>query len=259
VPVREPTGWWDRQLLRGRCLLLLDGLDEVAREQDRHVIAEWVEKQIDAYPDNHFVVTSRPHGYRSARIRQANVMTIQPFTPDQVEQFLHGWYLAAERSATGARPAEMAAVRMRAVAAVEDLLGRLRQAPALAELTVNPLLLTMIANVHRYRGALPGTRTDLYGEICLVMLSRRVQAKNLPERMPWSAKERLLGLLAYQMMARHVRDLPREEVPDRRQRRSDHPDFPRTRRDRHPSRTTRQEPGPYGGIHRPRPDLSGSP
>jgi hypothetical protein len=212
LPVSEPAGWWDRQLRRGRCLLLLDGLDEVARERDRRAIADWVEKQVDRYPGNHFVITSRPHGYRSARIRQANVVTIQPFTPEQVRRFLHGWYLATERSATGARREEMPAVRMRATTAAEDLIERLRRAPALVDLTVNPLLLTMIANVHRYRGALPGTRADLYGEICQVMLSRRIQAKNLPEQLPWSIKEKLLGLLAFQMMTRHVRDLPHVEV-----------------------------------------------
>jgi hypothetical protein len=38
----------------------------------------------------------------------------------------------------------------------------------------------MIATVHRYRGALPGSRVDLYGEICQVMLWRRQEAKNLP-------------------------------------------------------------------------------
>ena len=38
---------------------------------------------------------------------------------------------------------------------------RLKQAPALYDLTVNPLLLTMIANVHRYRGTLPGSMRAL--------------------------------------------------------------------------------------------------
>ncbi len=47
---------------------------------------------------------------------------------------------------------------------------RLDGAPGLYDLTVNPLLLTMIATVHRYRGALPGSRVDLNGEICQVML-----------------------------------------------------------------------------------------
>jgi hypothetical protein len=214
VPAGEPAGWWDRHLERGRCLVLLDGLDEVAREQDRRVIADWIERQIARYPDNHFVITSRPHGYRSAVIAQANVVTIRPFTGEQVHRFLSGWYLATERTATGARKHELPAVRLRAEAAVADLIGRLRATPTLGDLTVNPLLLTMIANVHRYRGALPGTRADLYGEICQVMLSRRTQAKNLPEQLPWPAKERLLSLLAFQMMRRHLRDLPRAQVLD---------------------------------------------
>lgn len=214
VPADEPDGWWKRQLDRGRCLVLLDGLDEVAREQDRTVVATWVEKQIARYPNNHYVITSRPHGYRSAVISQANVMRIRPFTRDQVHRFLHRWYLAAERTATGARKNEMPAVRLRAADAVKDLIQRLQATPALGELTVNPLLLTMIANVHRYRGALPGTRADLYAEICQVMLSRRTQAKNLPEQLPWPSKEKQLSLLAFQMMTSHVRDLPRAQVLD---------------------------------------------
>ena len=32
---REPAGWWERQLRRGRCLVLLDGLDEIASADDR--------------------------------------------------------------------------------------------------------------------------------------------------------------------------------------------------------------------------------
>jgi predicted NACHT family NTPase len=93
LPATEPSGWWEHQLAQGRCLVLLDGLDEVAREEDRRLVAEWVERQINAYPGNHFVATSRPYGYRSAQIAQAHVVTILPFTPAQVDKFLHGWYL----------------------------------------------------------------------------------------------------------------------------------------------------------------------
>jgi hypothetical protein len=87
-------------------------------------------------------------------------------------------------------------------------------APALHDLTVNPLLLTMIANVHRYRGALPGSRADLYAEICQVMLWRRQEAKNLAANLAGDKKERLLRELAYAMMQRQLRDLPRKEVCD---------------------------------------------
>src|SRR5207302_2906854 len=59
-----PAGWFDRQLGRGRCLVLLDGLDEVADREVRHKVIEWVERQMRTYPKNLFLVTSRPHGYR---------------------------------------------------------------------------------------------------------------------------------------------------------------------------------------------------
>jgi predicted NACHT family NTPase len=165
VPGSEPEGWWERQLLRGRCMILLDGLDEVARQEDRGVVAAWVERQISSYPGNHFVITSRPHGFPGPVIAHADVLAVRPFTAEQVQQFLNRWYLATERHATGAvSKAEMRAVQIRASESAAGLLKLLRANPALYDLTVNPLLLTMIATVHRYRGALPGSRADLYGK-----------------------------------------------------------------------------------------------
>src|SRR5262249_29409975 len=186
-----------------------DGLDEVARPEDRRGVADWVERQIKQYPQNDFVITSRPHGYRTARIDGAAVLQIRSFTGEQVSRFLMSWYLAIERHSTGAAGDD---VRRRAEEAADDLLQRLNGAPALYELTVNPLLLTMIATVHRYRGALPGSRVDLYGEICQVLLWRRQEAKKLPLTLDGDKKENLLRGLAFAMMQRQVRDLPRTDV-----------------------------------------------
>src|ERR1700743_3322701 len=97
---------------------------------------------------------------------------------------------------------------MRARESAARLTALLRETPALQDLAVNPLLLTMIATAHRYRGALPGSRADLYGEICQVLLSRRGQAKGLPELLSWPAKQMLLAALAYQMMRDHAPALP---------------------------------------------------
>src|SRR5262249_32159211 len=128
-------------------------------------------------------------------------------TGEQVSRFLKSWYLASERHSTGVTGED---VRRRAEE--EDLLQRLNGALALYELTVNPLLLTMIATVHRYRGALPGSRVDLYGEICEVLLWRRQEAKKLPITLDGDKKEALLRGLAFAMMRRQVRDLPRADV-----------------------------------------------
>jgi hypothetical protein len=213
VAGKEPGGWWERQLGRGRCLVLLDGLDEVARAEDRLVVADWVERQIAAYAGNHFVVTSRAFGLPDPLTAQADVVVVRPFTAEQVQLFLDRWYLAAERHATGAsgRTARRA-VRIRARESAARLTSLLREHPALYDLAVNPLLLTMIATAHRYRGALPGSRADLYGEICQVLLSRRGQAKGLPELLSWPAKQTLLAALAYQMMRGHVSNLPADRV-----------------------------------------------
>ena len=213
APGREPGGWWERQLQRGRCLVLLDGLDEVARADDRLAVAEWIERQIAAYPDDHFVVTSRSYDLLGPLADRADVLVARPFTAKQVQLFLDRWYLAAERHATGAsgRTARRA-VQLRARESAVRLNSLLQENSALHDLAVNPLLLTMIATAHRYRGALPGSRADLYGEICQVLLSRRAQAKDLPELLSWPAKQMLLASLAYQMMRDHVTELPTARV-----------------------------------------------
>lgn len=205
----EPDGWFEQRLNDGDCLVLLDGLDEVARPDDRRSVAHWVERQIRQYPKNDYVITSRPQGYRTARIDGAAVLQVRSFTDEQVTRFVQSWYLAVERHSTGATGED---VRLRAESAADDLLRRLDGAPGLYDLTVNPLLLTMIATVHRYRGALPGSRVDLYGEICQVMLWRRQEAKNLPIVPDGDKKEVLLRGLAFAMMQRQVRDLPRAHV-----------------------------------------------
>jgi hypothetical protein len=202
----EPQGWFDRKLRNGRCLILLDGFDEVARQADRAKVAEWVASQVQYYPENDFVISSRPQGYQTAPVAGAEVVQVCGFTAIQTEKFIRGWYQAIERHSTGAEGAEIEA---RARSEADDLLRRLEQAPALYDLTVNPLLLTMIANVHRYRGALPGNRAELYSEICQVMLWRRQDAKNLASQISGDKKESVLRTLAYTMMEERVSDLSR--------------------------------------------------
>ncbi|TWP53254.1 NACHT domain-containing protein [Lentzea tibetensis] len=204
-----PAGWFERKLRDGRCAVLLDGLDEVADQSSRRGVADWVERQLKRYPANDYVITSRPHGYRTARVDGATVVQVRSFTDEQVTRFVHGWYLAIEQRSTGVSDAD---VKIRAANEADDLLERLNHSPALYELTVNPLLLTMIATVHKFRGALPGGRVDLYREICEVLLWRRQEAKNLESPLTSDQKTALLSGLAFTMMRRHLRDLPRDEV-----------------------------------------------
>jgi hypothetical protein len=212
-PGKEPSRWWERQLRRGRCLILLDGMDEIADAGDRRTVAGWIERETVAYRGNRFVVAARPYGLPEALTARADVFVIRPFTTGQIQLFLDRWYVAAERHSTGAadRSARRAADR-RGRESAARLAAAARQHQALQDLAANPLLLTMIASAHRYRGALPGSRADLYGEMCQVLLSRRVQAKDLPEILSWQARQALLATLAYQMMRDRISAVGGERV-----------------------------------------------
>ncbi|WP_169735494.1 NACHT domain-containing protein [Actinokineospora inagensis] len=203
---QEPGKWFETQLESGRCVVMLDGLDEVARADDRRKVATWVETQIHHYPRNDYVLTSRPQGFLDAPVTGATVLQVRPFTVSQVREFIRGWYRAL--------PSNDENAEQRATSDAEDLLRRLDAAPGLADLTVNPLLLTMIATVHRFRGALPGSRADLYKEICEVMLWHRQEAKNIAAAGNTRHKMVLLRSLAYLMMTKGVRQLPRQDVVD---------------------------------------------
>jgi hypothetical protein len=97
---------------------------------------------------------------------------------------------------------------MEADKGAKDLLARLRVSPTMQELAVNPLLLTLIATVHRYRSELPGRRVELYAEICEVFLGKRQAARGLELDMTPAQKIRVLRVLAYKMMCGGAREIP---------------------------------------------------
>jgi predicted NACHT family NTPase len=75
-------------------------------------------------------------------------------------------------------------------------------------MALNPLLLTMIANVHRFRGVLPGRRVELYHEICDVLLGRRQDAKGITDSMSAMQKKAVLQFLALGLMKQQTREFP---------------------------------------------------
>ncbi len=204
-----PQGWFQAQLDAGHCLVLFDGLDEVADIEDRKAVAAWVETQMVAFPRNRFVITSRPHGYRTNPLSGVTVLEVQPFNQEQVERFVHNWYRTNEIMSS---QKDDPGVLMRAQEGAEDLLLRLYNSPTLAALAVNPLLLTMIATVHRYRSSLPGRRVDLYAEICEVFLGKRRQAVGLDMDLRPAQKQRVLQPLAYCLMRSKRRELSVDEA-----------------------------------------------
>lgn len=203
--------WIATDLANGRCLIMLDGLDEVANLEHRQQVAAWVQRQIQQHPNNQFIMTSRPFGYESNPLPDTLLLEVKPFTIEQVRRFVDNWYLANEIQKQGRNDE---GVKRSATLEAADLLQRLHQTPALLEMGVNPLLLTMIATIHHYRGRLPDQRVALYEEICEVFLGKRQQARGVTYDLTPSQKKRVLQALAYEMMRRNLRNIPLADAAD---------------------------------------------
>ncbi|MCP4417203.1 MAG: NACHT domain-containing protein, partial [Chloroflexi bacterium] len=203
--------WLVTEMANGRCLIMLDGLDEVADLELRQQVAAWVQRQMRQHYPNQFVITSRPFGYKSNPLPDTQKLEVKPFTIEQVTQFVNNWYLANELQKQGRNDV---GVRRDAQLNAQDLLQRLNQTPALLEMGVNPLLLTMIATIHHYRGRLPDQRVALYHEICDVFLGRRQSARGIEFALTPSQKKRVLQTLAYEMMRRNLRNISQADAAD---------------------------------------------
>jgi energy-coupling factor transporter ATP-binding protein EcfA2 len=208
--LRVPLGWFERRLKRGKCLVLLDGLDEIPDLRYRKKVTEWVDQQIEEYSACRFIITSRPHGYRSNPLKRVTMLEVLPFTIQQITSFVAAWYLETEALTFAGRVD--AGVVATASESSADLVRRVTGTPALAKLAVNPLLLTMITMVHRYRGALPGRRVELYGEICDVLLGHWQAAKGIEDNLTPGQKRAVLQPLALYMMEQGIRDIPQADA-----------------------------------------------
>ncbi|UNU25464.1 NACHT domain-containing protein [Microcoleus vaginatus HSN003] len=200
-----PPNWFAEKIRQNECLVMLDGLDEVADKTQRQQVSRWVDQQMQRYPDTAFILTSRPFGYKTARLQQdVTVLEVQPFNLKQMEQFIGSWYLETEVISHAGQ--DDAGVRGEAKQQADDLIKRIKNSKPLADMAVNPLLLTMIATVHRRGSALPGKRVELYKEICQVLLERRQRAKNIAEPLTATQKQSVLQVLAFELMQQKTRE-----------------------------------------------------
>jgi HEAT repeat protein len=157
-----PSGFFEHWLERGKALILLDGLDEVVDEAQRRKVAEQIETFLHQYQDNPAVITSRPAGYRwdFFNLDEFPHYTLESFDDKQVATFIDHWYDSRLKD----DPAQ--AERQKA-----DLQKAFARNERIRLLARNPLLLTIIALIHRYQRELPRRRCNLYEKAVETLLT----------------------------------------------------------------------------------------
>ncbi|NMF56803.1 GUN4 domain-containing protein [Pseudanabaena yagii] len=215
--LQMPTNWVHDLLNKGKMLIMLDGFDEVPKLQ-RPLVAKWLNTQMRNYPKSVFILTSRPKAYTEQGFADSldlkSVFNLQPFTPEQIREFVGKWYWSQEFYSFG--KTDSPAIRREAELSAKDLLQQISKRDELQKLASNPLLLTMIARFHRrYPSAeLPKRKADLYEEICKLQLKDRVEARQLQTVLTDEAQI-ILQMLALEMMLQKEERIDRETLLER--------------------------------------------
>jgi formylglycine-generating enzyme required for sulfatase activity/GTPase SAR1 family protein len=164
----------DRVGRDGRLLLLLDGLDEVPRE-DRDEAEQLLRDLAVRWPDTPFVVTSRPIGYRplGSGFREIDLL---PLDRERRRELLARWF--------GRATGELDTVRAERSLSILDT-------PELQEVAGNPLYLTLMALLFEQEIAPDRNRTRLYDQVFDLLL----EGKHRPEARPMEPKATVRGVL----------------------------------------------------------------
>jgi HEAT repeat protein/energy-coupling factor transporter ATP-binding protein EcfA2 len=187
-----PEGFFNYWLEDGRALILLDGLDEVAEEGKRYQVVRRIENFLGQYNQNRAIITSRPAGYKRDffKTQEFPHYQLQPFNDDQIEEFINRWY--------DSRVPDKAEAERRKQSLRTALSDNLR----IQLLARNPLLLTIIALIHRYQAHLPKERYKLYDKAVETLLTSWDANKELTNQTELKYLElddlrRLMEILAY--------------------------------------------------------------
>ncbi|ARV58437.1 hypothetical protein BZZ01_07105 [Nostocales cyanobacterium HT-58-2] len=168
--------WFNKQLKNGKCLVMLDGLDEIADDEHRKQVSAWVFQQLQHYQHKlPFILTSRPQAYNQAPLRDTPAYFVQSFTTEQRNTFLFNWYFNLEKRKNSGGQSQKQLKKI-AESKKNQLVRQIDAVPSLRLMATNPLLLALIINTYKQKTSLSPTRTGLYKQVCDVLLQGRQTA-----------------------------------------------------------------------------------
>jgi len=188
---------------RGQCALLFDGMDEVGTAAQRIEMRDLIENLARAHPANRFIVTSRPKGYEAAPLdrREFYTFSILDFDDDAIRQFIENWYRAVEGKN---EPEAKEGARL--------LSESLDANPNVKRLAVNPLMLTIIATIHRTE-RLPNQRVRLYDKCTESLLVKWDEVRGIGSAAIGEEEQRRrLEHIAAWMHSENIGDVERDEL-----------------------------------------------
>lgn len=169
----------------GKCLLVLDGLDEVPFDQ-RKLIHQTVLAIISKYAPRHIIVTCRIRSYRddenetdtgNHKLPGFEEFTLAKFDSVKIANFVTSWYTAQKDLKLNKAERQTKIDKLTEAALSNDLI----------ELSSNPMLLTTMAVIHQRDTELPDKRVQLY-KLAVDVLARRWRKHHIGDTLVVSEK-----------------------------------------------------------------------
>ena len=202
--------WLEKSLKGGRCLVMIDGLDEIADELDRRRFNLWVDDVVKRYPKSFFLISARHFGYDENIFGDNNfiVLELQDLDLMDAEEFISRWYLneslsfqAEQNLLQSIRSSQntfwslplnilrtrkytdgyYAAARQKSEILAGALTSKIRNTPSLSAMARNPLSLSMMVAIHSSENPLPESRPELYKAICDSLLNSKKNSDALSQ------------------------------------------------------------------------------
>ena len=163
VPLNED--FFKRQLTKGPCLLLVDGLDEAPSEAARESVSRLIEKAARTWPNCRFVVTTRPKAYEEeVMLKGFHAARIGPLEPEAVRTFLTRWAeaLILENPERGKSHAK-------------ELIEAVESRVEIRRIATNPVMLTALAVLQWNEKRMPERRAELYDSVLMWLARSRIR------------------------------------------------------------------------------------
>lgn len=157
---KEDIGAWIKsQIANGNCLILVDGLDEIPKEQLRNIILSF-RKFVTSYSENKFVTTCRTSSYDFG-LEGFRFCEVDDFTYSDIKVFVTQWFHDEKVS--------------------QHLIHDLRSSRYSTDLMKTPLLATLVCIMYEQNRTLPSNRSELY-ESCIDALIFKWDSHRLVDR-----------------------------------------------------------------------------
>ena len=188
---------------KGRVLLLLDGLDEVLKEDSKRVI-EQIQNFSNQYRRNVMVITCRIAA-REYTFQGFTEVEVADFDDEQIQIFVEKWF--QHKNSVKAK----------------RFIEKLEYNESVKELANNPLLLTLLCLVFEENTDFPSNRAQIYREGLDILLkkwdtSRNIERDIIYKNLSYNRKEDLLSQIAWRTFERGVyffwQDIAKKYIAD---------------------------------------------